>query len=510
MKGMFHKRQPRNIFDKVVFGKTLNRFNAPDLDLNEFFRQAWPILEPANPLIPGWHLDLISEYLMLVSTGKVRKLLINMPPRNAKSNLVTILWPVWSWTRYPSLRFVFCSYSSSLAIKHSVDRRRIIESDWFKDNWGGIVRLSVDQNQKQEYENTSRGHMIAASVGGTVTGKGGDVIVEDDMLNPNEADSEAARRHSLDMHKNVLSTRLDNPKTGARVIVEQRTHDKDVSGHVIREEQGWTHLCLPMVAEKKTIISFPVSGKTVEREIGDFLNPERQGDKECEDLKKAMGTRAFVAQCQQNPTSEEGNILKRHWWKHWHVEPESCNVAIQSWDMNFKQTKSGSYVVGQVWKKRGAHFFLMDQFRQRVDFPEAQAAVVTMSGKHKDAVAKLIEDAANGPAIISSLEATIPGIIPIKPLGSKAARAQSVAALVEAGNIHLPDPLTHPWVHDFVEECAAFKGGSGEINDQVDAMTQAVTYLRQLDLMPMYVDDGLGDSFMDTSQYAEVGGFASV
>jgi predicted phage terminase large subunit-like protein len=305
------------------------------------------------------------------------------------------------------------------------------------------------------------------------------------------------------MHKNVLSSRLDNPKTGSRVIVEQRTHFKDLSAHVLKEEADWTHLSLPMRAEAETKIIFPISKKEIVRNQNDLLNPERIGEPEVEDMKRTMGTRTFVAQCQQNPTSEEGNILKRNWWRFWYAPPAGSEMTIQSWDMSFKETKTGSYVVGQVWKKRGANFYLIDQWRKRVDFAECIPAMLSMKGKYPESSAILIEDAANGPAIISQLEMRIPGIIPIKPMGAKIARAQAIAPFAEAGNIHLPDPVTNDWVHDFIEECASFKGATGETNDQVDALSQAITWLNGLSV-PM---DNSEVDWMGMEELNTVGGF---
>ena len=461
---------------KLVFQRMAINLTSTEMSFPEFVKKSWPILEPANPMIHSWYIDYLCEHLQAVTMGSIRRLLINMPPRKGKSNLVTVLWPVWSWTQKPWLRFLFCSYSANLSSKHSLDRRRVIESDWFRDNWGAVVRMAADQNQKQEYENTARGHMIATSVGGTATGKGGDVVVEDDMINPQKAESPAERYKSISMHKNVLSSRLDNLKTGIRVIVEQRTHAQDLTGYVLENESGWNHLVLPLVATKKVILEFPISGRRQERNEGELLDPSRQGEKEIADQKKDMGTRTFEAQCQQNPTSDEGNILKRHWWKFWHVLPDAIERWIISWDMSFKETKTGSFVVGQVWAKAGARFYLIDQFRARIDFNETLSAFITLTGKYPQATAKLVEDAANGPAIMAVLKQKISGIIPIPATGAKVARAQAIAPLVEAGNIYLPDPLQTTWVYDFIEEAAKFKGVAGEINDQVDAMSQALNW----------------------------------
>lgn len=493
------------LFGSNVFNRVSKALKSTDMDFKTFLQEGWKILEPANKLVHAWYIDYLCEHLMLVTDGKIKKLLINMPPRNGKSNIVTVLWPIWSWTRKPWLRWIFCSYSAGLSVKHSIDRRRIIESPWFKENWGALVNLSDDQNQKQEYENSRRGTMVATSVGGTITGKGGDVIVEDDMINPLEAESEASRHHAISMHQNVLSTRLDNPMTGIRVVVEQRTHAKDLSSHILKNESGWRHLILPLRSENKTVITFPVSNKEIVREAGSLLNPERQGVKEYEDIKKTMGTRSFVAQCQQDPTDEAGNILKREWWKFYRALPPGFDITIQSWDMTFKKTEEGSYVVGQVWKKRGLDFYLVDQFRDRVDFTGSITAMLGLTGKHVESTGKLVEEAANGPAIISALQNKISGIIPIKPLGTKLARAQAVAPLIESGHIHLPDPMSFPWVHDFIEECAAFNGHSGETNDQVDAMSQAVTWLNELNyhIPEMDMEEG---SFIDDGDQA-LGGF---
>lgn len=480
---------------------------SPVISFPEFLRKAWPIIEPANTLIDSWYVGYLCEHLELVTRGEIKKLLINMPPRYGKSNIVTILWPVWSWTQKPFLRWIFCSYASSLSVKHSLARRRVIESNWYQDNWGGLVAIQDDQNQKQEYENTARGHMIATSVGGTLTGKGGDVIVEDDMLKPDEAESEAMRNHMKLMHKNVLSSRLDNPKTGIRVVVEQRTHVDDLTGNILKDEQGWHHLKLPLISEGKTIIEFPISKRTVEREPGELLNESRHGQKEVDDLKRTMGTRTFVAQAQQNPTSEIGNILKRQWWKYYSVLPSGFDLIVSSWDMSFKETEDGSYVVGQLWGKRNADYYLIAQKRQRCDFAEALQMVVLMAQQHPEARAHLVEDKANGPAIISALQKKISGLIPVPPIGSKIARAQAVSPIVEAGNVYLPEPGLNAWVADFIEECAAFKGTSGEINDQVDSFTQALNWFHSAMLIDKseLMDDGV--SFIGDDPDDSVGGF---
>lgn len=479
--------------------------------LRAFVKDAWPIIEPANPLQDEYYIDYMCEYLELVTKGEILKLLFNLPPREGKSNIVTISWPAWSWIMKPFLRFLTCSYSSSLAVKHAVMRRNIITSSWYQKNWGDTVRLAPDQNQKQEYENTARGFMLATSVDGTITGKGGDVIIEDDLINPLEAESDAERNRAISVHQSVLSSRLDNPMTGARVIVEQRTHAHDLTAHVEEHEDGWTIVRLPLLCERKTTIVFPITGRRVVRVPGDSLSPRRHGPKEIADFKKSMGPRTFTAQCQQNPTAEIGNILKRNWWHYYLVLPSGFDIIITSWDLTFKETREGSFVCGQVWGRRGADYYLFPTMvRERIDFVESVEAVQNLARQHPHATGHLVEEKANGAAVMSALARKLPGLVPILPHGSKVARAVAVTPPIAAGNVHLPHVSIAPWVVDFVEECAKFRGEDSEINDQVDAATQALNYLGQT-RYPDAEEEDDNASFIDTDGMnpEAVGAFAT-
>lgn len=497
-----------------ALGETAKGLTYPQMTFRQFLTEAWTIIEPANPLQPEWYVDCLCEYLQLVTLGEIRKLLMNLPPREGKSNIVTVLWPAWSWTRKAFLRFITCSYSASLSVKHATMRRNVIESGWYQRQWGGLVRFAPDQNQKSEYENTARGHMIATSVGGTVTGKGGDVIIEDDMINPMQAISDAERTAAIDMHKMVLSTRIDNPKTGSRVIVEQRTHDQDVSGYVMANESGWTHVNMPLLATRRTVVVFPISKREVVREPDDILTPGRHGPVEVADMKKTMTPEVFEAQCQQEPSSDVGNILKRTYWaKRYSVLPSGFDVVVTSWDMTFKETKSGSFVVGQCWGKTGANFYLFPiMVRERMDFAESLIAFENFVKRvetecHFKPTGHLVEDKANGPAVISTLQQKIAGLLPMGVTGSKVARAQAVAPLIRAGNVYLPDDAIAPWVPEYIEECAKFRGSDSEINDQVDTTTQALIFLHNMQLVDESArDDEEAESFIDLDDL-HAGGF---
>ena len=232
-----------------------------EASLRAYIEQAWPILEPATPFVPNWHIDLLCEYLEAVTAGDLRFLLITVPPRSMKSLLVSVLWPTWEWIRRPSGRWICTSYADALATKHSVDRRTVIQSDWYQTRWGHRVRLADDQNVKGEFQNTARGVMIATSVGGSITGKGGDRLLVDDLHNPQQAESDAQREHAVTYFRTTLATRLDNKKTGAIVVVMQRLHERDLAALCL--DHGYTHVCVPAEAETWSTIVFPRSGRVV-------------------------------------------------------------------------------------------------------------------------------------------------------------------------------------------------------------------------------------------------------
>jgi hypothetical protein len=183
--------------------------------LRAYVEQAWPVLEPDIPFVHNWHIDLLAEHLEAVTAGELTRLLITVPPRSMKSLLVSVFWPTWEWIQHPGRRWIFASYAEALAMKHSVDRRLVLQSSWYQDRWGTRVQLASDQNEKGEFQNTQRGVMMATSTGGSVTGKGGDRIVVDDLHNPQQAESEAQRESGLAYFRQTLATRLNNKKTGA-------------------------------------------------------------------------------------------------------------------------------------------------------------------------------------------------------------------------------------------------------------------------------------------------------
>lgn len=447
------------------------------LSLADYGRQAWPIIEPAVPYLDAWHTDAINDHLEAVWAGQITRLIVNGPPRCGKSLPISVLFPTWIWTQVPEYKIITTSHAQDLATKHSVDRRELIRSDWYQRNWGRRVQLSGDQDLKREFTNTARGHMVARGTGASITGYGGNLIILDDPLDPRKAESALERQACHDFYDGTLYSRLDDKARDIIIINEQRLGVKDMTGHVMGNGEPWVNLVLPSQEGRKRVIMMPASGKEVVREKDAVLWPEREDADTLAKIKTAMGTRRYVTQYLQAPVEDQGNILKRHYWRFYDRIPDDLEEVIQSWDMAFKGTLESDFVVGQIWAFRGSMSYLLDQVRAQLTFTETIGAFERLTSKWPQARRKLVEDKANGPAIINVLGKRITGIVPIDPKSSKLSRVHAIEPLLEAGNISLPQPARHPWVEDLIEECAAFEPEGGhDHDDQVDAMTQALVW----------------------------------
>jgi predicted phage terminase large subunit-like protein len=431
--------------------------------LYDFVKMAWAVLEPATIFVPGWHIGAICEHLEAITSGQIRNLLITVPPRHMKSLAVSVFWPAWEWIRHPERRWMFASYAETLSIRDSVQCRRLIQSPWYQSHWSDRFVLTTDQNEKRRFDNDRGGHRLASSVNGSNTGEGGDRIVIDDPHNVKEAESVLQRQEVIKWHGQVMSTRLNDPKTGARVMVMQRVHERDLAGHVL-EQGGYEHLCLPAEYEgnkRSTVIGW----SDPREQNGELLWPERFGPEEIRERYWQPVGSALPPVAVRHPDGTTRQILPV-------TLPEPFDEMFQSWDCAFKELKSSDYVVGQVWGRRGADKYLVDQVRKQMDCPRTIQAIRALSATWPRAHRKLIEDKANGSAVIQMLRHEIGGLIAVEPAGGKIVRANAASPQIESGNVYLPHPMRASWVEDFVEECAAFP--QGRYDDQVDAMSQAL------------------------------------
>lgn len=423
------------------------------------------LLAFAQRMYPGYqtspHIEQLCEALeWAVSTPNAR-LIVTMPPRHSKSLNVSEHLPAWFLGRNPDKRVIGASHSASLAYTFSRRVRNKIAD--YRYPFPGIS-VADDKGAVQAWDiQHHQGGYVAVGVGGSPTGQGGDLIIIDDPIRgAADAESETVRDALWEWYQGTLRTRLE--PNGAIIVTATRWHEDDLTGRLIEAEkaggESWRHLHLEAI-----------------NDAGEPLWPERWPLEALERIRSAVGTRVFEAQYQGRPAPAEGGTFKRDWWRFWDQRPalDAFDKLIQSWDMTFRETKAGSYVVGQVWGAIGADRYLLDQVRLRTDFPGALAALRDLSDRWPQTNEKLVENKANGPAVVAMLQHEIPGLIEVQPEGGKEARANAVSWQVEAGNVYLPDPQRYPWVTEYLEEMAAFPNAKHD--DQVDATSQALVRL---------------------------------
>jgi predicted phage terminase large subunit-like protein len=471
--------------------------DAMDMDLAEkslsdFTRQAWHVIEPATTMLWNWHLDAISEHLEAVTAGEITRLVINMPPRHMKSIEVSVCWPAWEWgpRNLPATRWVFSSYANALALRDSVKCRRLIRSPWYQARWGDRFTLTGDQNAKERYETDKTGLRLATSVEGIGTGEGGDRIVVDDPHNVKEAESEAIRLATLDWWDGTMSTRLNDPKTGCFVIVMQRVHEKDLTGHVLSKDRGYTHLCLPCEYERAhpyKMTNWPgAKVKEPRKREGELLWPERFDRKAVDTLKVDLGSYKASGQLQQRPSPAEGGVYKRKWFRRWQaVALPRFHRLIWCWDTAVSEKNTAAFTVGGLWGEAEAGYFRLAHFRERVEYPELKAAVRDCYNA-KPTAAILVEDKSSGQQVVQELKrADVSPLGEAKPVrlpiigisctdAGKLVRARAVSPLAEAGLVWIPEDA--PWVEPWLQEVCTFP--NAEYADQVDEMSQALAYLK--------------------------------
>lgn len=434
--------------------------------LSDFVRIAWPVVEPASEFSPNWHINLICSELEKVYTGETHSLIVNIPPGCGKSLLVQVFWPVWTWIRDPTWSFMSASFDQTLTMRDADKSLRLIQDPWFRERWGDRVQIAGALPKVSDYETLRGGFRFSTSVGGKATGRHPSARVIDDANKPEEVSPEAFQR-TVDWHSRTWSSRGKNPKAVREVVIAQRLHENDISGYLLGLG-GYKHVCLPMEFDPKNAC---LGDPRTER--GEILWKERYSPELITLLKRRLG-RNYIAQYDQAPSPDAGSIFKRVWFKKYKKLPDR-GTMILSWDCTFKDEQSSDFVVGQVWLRDGASFYLVDQVRERLDFPDTVAAVRAMAKKYPKAHAKLIEDKANGPAVIATLRKEIPGLLPVNPEGGKIARANAVAPLFEAGNVYFPESAD--WLLELEDELLKFP--KGKHDDQVDSCSQALLYLDQ-------------------------------
>ena len=440
-------------------------------DLMAFNQRAFMTLEPGTAFQPNWHLEHLCHALSRVLRGEVRRLIINVPPRSGKSLLASVAFPMFAMGHDPTRRIICVSHTESLTRKFSIDRRTIALTPWYGQLFPEM-RLTNKRPRDLELTTTLAGSIFAAGAGGAILGRGADLIIVDDPLKGMDGLSEAKRRNIAEFYDNTLSTRLNDKKTGAIVIVMQRLHEDDLVGHVMRKEE-WEVVSLPSIATEPRAyqLSFD-TGDIYHRQAGEALDQVREPLEVLEIQKRIQGSLMFSAQYQQNPIPAEGNVVKREWLRTYDRMPRFDRV-VASWDTASTLAETSDWSVGTVWGAVGLDYYLIDVVRNRFESPDLRRQILALSQKHQ-AIATLIEDTELGRAIEQDLRRTKDlRAIMMRPRFDKQARLLAQSARFEAGQVYLPQDA--PWLADYVSELMAFPNGRHD--DQVDSTSQALQYL---------------------------------
>ena len=462
--------------------------------LFHFTKQMWPVLEQKE-FLGGWHIEMICEHLEAVSAGQIKRLIINVPPRHMKSLTTSVFWPMQDWLKNPERQFLFSSYAHNLSIRDSVKSRRVFQSKKYQ----GILQhaqpdlvLVGDQNTKIRFENNMLGYRLATSVDGATTGEGGDIIVVDDAHNVKDGESETKRVSTLEWWDEVMQTRLHSPKTGAFVVIMQRVHQEDLTGHILAKEHGWDHVCLPARYEGRNRVVSSIGAKDPRTEIDEALWPIQYGNKELSKLERSLGSYGTAGQLQQRPSPRGGGMMKvekikliddfnpnfivrtvRYWDKAGTEDPTNKKKSARSAGVLIHLMKTGNVIISDAVKGKWSYLGRENRIKQVAELDAGQF------GKAKVQVWTEQEPGSGGK---ESAERTVRMLVQEgyvarsdRPAGDKITRAQPISAAIEAEMVSV---VKGEWVHEFLAELESFP--TGTYKDQVDALSAGYNKVTQL------------------------------
>jgi predicted phage terminase large subunit-like protein len=447
--------------------------------LAEFFQRAWNVLEPSTPLIWGWHLQAICDHVEALLTGDLgkRNLMILVPPGSSKSRIVSVMTTAWQWLRRPGWQGLYASGNPRVTTRDSIYCRALIESHWYQRSFGCAWQLQADQNTKQLFGNTAHGFRMAVTANTKITGDRADALFIDDPLDASDAYSKVARDGVLTWFDQAFSNRLNDLRRGIRCLIQQRLHSEDLAGHLIaRESAQWEVLTIKQEFDEASRTVTSLGWTDPRTEDGELMQPERFPADIIAQEKLRLGASAYAGQHQQLPSAADGELFKRGCLQKLTADalPE-CLQVILSLDSAFSEKQTADYSVCIVMGQTERGMLLLDVIRGRYAYPQLQAIVTELAARwHPSAV--LIEAKASGQSLIQSLqqETTLP-VVPVNVTGDKVSRAHMVTPTFEAHRVYAPTSAA--WLEDFEAELYAFPKAPHD--DQVDAFTQALSYLTQ-------------------------------
>lgn len=498
--------------------------------LYEFVRQAWSYIDSA-PFLDSWAVMALCQHLEAVTRGDIRFFLANYPPRCAKTLVTSVCWPVWTWlqdsngyTSGPQVRFLGASYGQDLSLKGSSKMRELINTPWFQENWGELIKIKEGSDTKSAFANTAGGDRQATSITGKLLGFGGDIVVVDDPHNTEDVESDQQREGVLQGWREISTTRLNDPKKSALVVIMQRLNEADVSGEIMenKSDRAWVHLMIPMRHElgRHCITYLPSDDRRFwedpRTEEGQLMWPERFGPKEVSDLEEGLGPYMASGRLQQSPTPKGGGIIKREWWEPWppagqehlwtHDLPDSTGIVASrvtypdfdficaSLDCAATEKEENDFSACTVWgtftNNRGQpKIMLISAWRGHYAIHDLVNRVMkTAARKGLECDTVLVENKSSGHALAQELKRLMrPGAFTLKLYdpkrdggGDKVSRVYAVQPAFAAGLIHAPDTV---WSEAVIREMELFPKGRND--DWVDCCSMAINWLRKRGLAQM-------------------------
>ena len=440
-------------------------------DFRAFVDYVFGLLRPGIPFKPNWHIDAMAHKVSQVASGDVKRLIITVPPRHLKSIIASVALPAWYLGHNPSERVVCVSYSAELAKTHSNDFRRVVTDPVYQ---AVFPKMVLARETDSEIHTTLRGRRYATSIGGTLTGRGGNLFIIDDPLKPSDAISEVNRQRVIEWFGSTLSTRADDKQNARIVVVMQRIHVEDLVGDLLEKEAGYEVLNLPAVAQSTTTYDLG-GGRTHIREKGDLLHPAHEPAEVLRELKKSMGSMLFSAQYQQAPEPPGGKIIKRKMLKYYSaVEQRPTDRLVLSWDIALSEKEEADYSACVVLLNRGDSYFVFDVIRGKFPFNKLVDKIIEVKERYGKAASLVIEDSGISYGLIQALREKHVNVVDYKPKGDKQERLISQIDLFMGGSVLLPNEA--PWLEAFVAELLSFPGRH---DDQVDALAQGLAWRRE-------------------------------
>ena len=446
-------------------------------DFVMFVQRSFRELNPETAYLHNWHIEVIAEALEQCRMDKLRRLIINVPPRSLKSHMTSVSFVAWLLGHNPTAQVICASYAQDLADKLAADCRSVVTTEWYQSLFLA-TRLAMRRPAVNDFMTTERGFRLATSVGGVLTGRNADFIIIDDPLKPDEALSESQRTAVNEWYDHTLISRLNSKRDGCIILIMQRLHEDDLVGHVL-QQGDWRLLKFPAIAQENEThsIQTPYGRKVFRRKEGEALHPEREPLEVLAQMREIQGEYNFAGQYQQAPSPLGGGMIKSHWLRIYQPDelPKQFEFVFQSWDLS-------DYTVCTTWAMHQNHLYLLQVLRKRMDYPDLRRAVKQRAEEYR-VQNILIEDRASGTQLIQDLIADgVHSVVRYEPKTDKVMRTHSVTSTFEIGFVHIPAQAY--WLPEYLHELAVFP--NGKYDDQADSTSQALDWFKNHSTQGVY------------------------